>query len=314
MTAAEKLKANFPVAMTMAAFMGISWYIAVELNVRLFLIFKQGLYFWSCALSSWGIILQPLCMTLFDFGVLKQPWVAMVLIYATWWIMVVPQAVVLYSRLHLVIWNRQHLRYVLYMIIFTVVFISIPTMLLGIFAVESRPPMLHAAGTQAGERPDVVHANSIWDRIQVSIFFVEETIISVLYVIETRRRMQNLHTLGERDHNIYKVMHHLIYANVFVICLDISLLALSYSTHFYIQAAYKPCVYGLKLRVEFSILNRLIASLQNSTHLFSTTPSAHQHSTAHNLESRNPNWRPIKPLNEITLNTLCVEPSPPPSK
>lgn len=40
MTAAEKLKANLPVAMTMEAFMGISWYIAVELNVRLFMIFK----------------------------------------------------------------------------------------------------------------------------------------------------------------------------------------------------------------------------------------------------------------------------------
>ncbi|QSS59849.1 hypothetical protein I7I51_04645 [Histoplasma capsulatum] len=41
MTAAEKLKANLPVAMTMEAFMGISWYIAVELNVRLFMIFNK---------------------------------------------------------------------------------------------------------------------------------------------------------------------------------------------------------------------------------------------------------------------------------
>ncbi|OAX80428.1 hypothetical protein ACJ72_05240 [Emergomyces africanus] len=296
MAAADKLKADLPVSMTMAAFVGISWYIAAELNIRLFLIFKRkrGLYFWSCCLCSWGIIVHPLCMILFDFGILTQPWVALVLVYATWWIMVVPQAVVLYSRLHLVICNRKHLRYVLFMIVFTVVFVSIPTMILGTFA-------------QAGENPTVVRINSVWDRVQVSIFFVEETTISALYVIETRRRLQDLqvlHAPGERGNNIYQVMHHLIYVNLLIIFLDITLLGLSYSTHFYIQAAYKPCVYGLKLRVEFSILNRLISSLQNSTHLFSSTPSINQHSTAHESDSKKSGWR-----SQIRLATLGNEPT-----
>ncbi|EEQ84525.1 hypothetical protein RJZ56_000131 [Blastomyces dermatitidis] len=298
MNAADKLKEDLPVAMAMAAFVGISWYIGAELNIRLFLIFKRkrGLYFWSCCLCSWGVILQSLLIILVDFGVLRHMWVAMALIYATWWLMVVPQAVVLYSRLHLVIWNRKHLRYVLYMIIFTVIFISIPTMLLGIFA-------------QAGGNPTVLRVNAVWDRIQVSIFFVEETIISILYVIETRRRLENLRTLGERHNTIYQVMHHLIYTNLLVICLDISLLGLSYSKHFYIQAAYKPCVYGLKLRVEFSILNRLISSLQSSTHLFSTTaPSSHPHAPIRSPESRMPAQRSLKP-DEMTLDTLSFEPS-----
>ncbi|PGG99096.1 hypothetical protein GX51_06436 [Blastomyces parvus] len=298
MSASDKLKADLPVAMAMAGFVGISWYIGVELNIRLFLTFKRkrGVYFWSCALCSWGIILQPVLIILVDFGILRHLWVAMVLIYATWWLMVVPQAVVLYSRLHLVIWNRKHLRYVLFMIIFTAIFISIPTMLLGIFA-------------QAGGNPTVMRINSIWDRIQVSIFFVEETIISVLYVIETRRRLENLQTLGERHNTIYEVMHHLIYMNIFVICLDISLLGLSYSNHFYIQAAYKPCVYGLKLRVEFSILNRLISSLRSSTHVFSTAPPpTHPHAAIHTPDSRMPAARSLKP-DEVTLDTLSFEPS-----
>ncbi|OJD16804.1 hypothetical protein AJ78_03047 [Emergomyces pasteurianus Ep9510] len=302
MTAADKLKANLPVAMTMAAFVGISWYIAVELNIRLFLIFKRkrGLYFWSCCLCSWGIIVHPLCMILLDFGILKQPWVALVLIYITWWIMVVPQAVVLYSRLHLVICNRKHLRYVLYMIVFTVIFVSIPTVILGTFA-------------QAGENPTVVRINSVWDRVQVSIFFVEETTISALYVIETRRRLQDLqalHTPGDRGNtrNIYQVMRHLIYVNLLIIFLDVTLLGLSYSTHFYIQAAYKPCVYGIKLRVEFSILNRLISSLQNTTHLFSSTPSINPRSTAHESDSKRSYWPSLEP-NEIRLDTLSAEPT-----
>lgn len=37
---ADELKGNLPVAMTVAAFVGISWYISVELNVRLFMLFR----------------------------------------------------------------------------------------------------------------------------------------------------------------------------------------------------------------------------------------------------------------------------------
>ncbi|PGH35967.1 hypothetical protein GX50_01137 [[Emmonsia] crescens] len=169
---------------------------------------------------------------------------------------------------------------------------------------ESEAPSICA---QAGGNPTVVRINSVWDRIQVSIFFVEETIISILYVIETRRRLENLKTLGERSNNVCKVMHHLMYTNLLVIFLDITLLGLSYSTHFYIQAAYKPCVYGLKLRVEFSILNRLIASLQKSTHVFSTTPSSTQHLPVHRSESKKAGWRALKPA-EVMLDTLS-EPS-----
>lgn len=78
-------------------------------------------------------------MILLDFGVLPPGWLGTVLVYLTWWIMVVPQAVVLYSRLHLVISNQRHLRYVLYMIIFTLVFVSIPTVVLGVIGVKFHP-------------------------------------------------------------------------------------------------------------------------------------------------------------------------------
>jgi hypothetical protein len=62
MGVAEDLKNDLPVAMTMAAFMGIAWYICVELNIRLWLTFlrKKGLYFWSCFVGSLGVMTQPL--------------------------------------------------------------------------------------------------------------------------------------------------------------------------------------------------------------------------------------------------------------
>lgn len=187
-----------------------------------------------------------------DFEQITNPYLALTLIYISWWMMVIPQSVVLYSRLHLVISNPDHHKYVLYMIIFTTVFISLPTMGLGIAAQASRIPRL-------------MSANLIWDRIQVSIFFVQETIISVLYIVETRRVLRNRSTLGEDDKTIRTVMHHLIYTNLLVVFLDVSLLGMSYSNFFYVQAAYKPCVYGVKLRVEFSILNRLVQTLRGSS-------------------------------------------------
>ena len=35
------IKKNLPMSMTMAAFSGIAWYIAIELNIRLFYLFKR---------------------------------------------------------------------------------------------------------------------------------------------------------------------------------------------------------------------------------------------------------------------------------
>lgn len=138
MEAVERLKDDLPVAMTMAAFVGISWYICVELNIRLFMTFarRRGLYFWSCVLCSWGVLIQPLATILTDFAVWRNKLVAMIIIYLSWWIMVVPQSFVLYSRLYLVMANTTHIRWVLWFICFNSVVFSVPTMIMGILAVS----------------------------------------------------------------------------------------------------------------------------------------------------------------------------------
>lgn len=63
---------------------------------------------------------------------------------------------------------------------------------------------------------------------------------------------------GER----FSVLRHLIYVNVVIILLDITLLGIQCADLFYLQAALKPFVYGIKLKIEFAILNRLIRILQ----------------------------------------------------
>lgn len=104
----------------------------------------------------------------------------------------------------------------------------------------------------------------VWDKLQLTVFFVQETILSLLYIIETRTRLNNSAGV-HKDSNNRTVFRHLIWVNSLVIFLDCSLLALSYANFFYVQSAYKVCVYGVKLRLEFAILNRLIASVHKNS-------------------------------------------------
>lgn len=79
------IKKDLPMSMTMAAFFGISWCIGVEINTSLFVLFKRrrGLYFWSCFLVCWGVILQPLFILLADFRVWTDLKGSITMIYMT---------------------------------------------------------------------------------------------------------------------------------------------------------------------------------------------------------------------------------------
>lgn len=73
-------------------------------------------------------------------------------------------------------------------------------------------------------------------------------------------------TLNTAEKAKNRVLWHLILANILIIALDIALLGIQYGGDhlFYLQGAFKPCLYGIKLKVEFLVLNRLIASLWGS--------------------------------------------------
>jgi hypothetical protein len=97
---------------------------------------------------------------------------------------------------------------------------------------------------------------SIFEKLQLSVFFVQEVVISSLYIIETTRllKMQR----GIATAAMRRVMCHLIILNVFVLLLDISVLCLEFAEHYDIQTAWKAMVYSVKLKAEFSVLNRLV--------------------------------------------------------
>jgi hypothetical protein len=108
-------------------------------------------------------------------------------------------------------------------------------------------------------------ANLVWDRVQLTAFFVQETIISVLYIRETSAHLKNMTLLGTDRKTTRRALQHLIYVNIFIICLDCSLIGLCYAGFFFLQGFYKAAVYAVKLRTEFTILNQLRSSLPGAS-------------------------------------------------
>lgn len=122
-------------AMTAAAFLGIAWYLSVEFNIRLFFrATRRSLYFWSCLLCSWGIIIHSISILFANFGGWKT-YCSLVVIGLSWLTFVVSQSLVLYSRLSLVLVSQQVRRYVLSMISINAVVFGLTTIVFGGIAV-----------------------------------------------------------------------------------------------------------------------------------------------------------------------------------
>lgn len=118
-------------------FAGLAMYNAVELSVMVFLTFKRfsGLYFWSLLLSGIGIIPYALGFLLkfmeITTGSLK--WLAVVLLTIGWYPMITGQALVLWSRLHLIVQGERGdkiIKYTKWMIIVNAICLHIPTTVL----------------------------------------------------------------------------------------------------------------------------------------------------------------------------------------
>ncbi|KAH8585406.1 hypothetical protein B0O99DRAFT_461466, partial [Bisporella sp. PMI_857] len=235
--------------MAMVAFLAISLYNIIELNVIIFATFKRraGLYFWSFIVATWGIGPHAVGFILKFFALTSTYWLPCTLVGLGWIAMVTGQSFVLYSRLHLVVQSARRIRWALYMIIFDAVAFHIPVMIL-------------AFGANSPNPTPFVGVYAIWDKVQIAVFFVQESILSVLYIYETIRL---LGSGGEIKKNpLRQLLAHLLLVNIVVLVLDIILLGIQYLGYFGLQTTFKTAVYSIKLKMEFSVLNRLVAVVQ----------------------------------------------------
>ena len=256
--------------MAIAAFTAVAWYNVAELNIQVFLTFKRhrGLYFWSLLISSYGCVLHALGFLLKFFELIHNDYVSVTIITIGWYCMVTGQAVVLYSRLHLVVREQKILRGILGMIIFDAICFHIPTTILT-YGSNSAPAV---AKKYTGPF-------NVMEKLQMTAFCIQEFIISGVYVWSTIRLLKPVYHGRTR-----KVMTQLIWINLIIIGMDVCLLAMEYSNIYEIEATLKAMVYSIKLKLEFAVLNQLM-TLANS--------SVNTHQNLH-IEDGNPE-KPVKP-------------------
>jgi len=245
---AQPIKFDRAVFMSIAAFTAVAWYNVIELNVQVFLTFKRhrGLYFWSLLISSYGCVLHSLGFLMKFFQLTTNEVLSVTIITIGWYCMVTGQAIVLYSRLHLVVREQKVLRGVLAMIIVDAFCFHIPTTVLTYGSNSNRPL-------------DFIGPFNVVERLQMTAFCIQEFIISGIYVYATIKLLRPVYHGRTR-----KVMMQLIWINSIIIAMDVVLLGMEYSSYYEIEATIKAMVYSIKLKLEFAVLNQLM-TLANSS-------------------------------------------------
>jgi hypothetical protein len=249
------VRVSFAVATVMFSFFTIALYNVIELNFIIFMTFKRysGLYFWSFVVGTWGIAPHAIGFILKFFD-LVSIWPLPVALVAIGFVpMVTGQSLALYSRLHLIVRDGSRIRWVLYMIVFNAAIIYIPIITLA-FGVNCPNPARFL-------RPYL-----IYDKLQIVLIFLQEAIISVVYIYEAGRLLSSRGEVNRKP--IKRLLIHLLVVSLVVLILDITLLGVQFAGDYEIQVAYKSAVYSVKLKIEFSVLNSLINIIQNKSFVF----------------------------------------------
>ncbi|KAK2763059.1 hypothetical protein FQN54_009692 [Arachnomyces sp. PD_36] len=241
----DALIAPTPIITTVSSFIAISWYNALAVNVVIFLVFKRwgGLYFYSLLIASWGIVLHQLGYLLQFFSIVDTFAKHYVIMMIGWYAMTTGQAVVLYSRLHLITRDQRKFRWVLYMI--------------------------------TNNDENLIPIYNVWQNIQVTAFSIQEFILAGLYIYEARKVLKPSREF--RKAKVEEVMRHLIYVNILVIFLDIAVMCTQYAGMYEIHVVFKGAVYGVKLFVEFFILNQLTEIARHNIFTEDSDPSTLNH-------------------------------------
>lgn len=229
----------------MYVFFSLALYNVGELICHISVTFKRfrGLYWWSFLVATCGIALNAVGFLLRTIGGSLSTYVYNTLGIVGWAAMVTGQSLVLYSRLHIVLPRERLIRGVLIMIITNSVWLLVPITVL-----------LFLCNSPSADRYEWPYF--IFERIQLTVFFLQEVIISALYIHETYKILRSYRGLATGANRT--TMVHLILINFVIIALDISVLILQYTNHYDLQTAWKPFVYSIKLKMEFSVLNRLV--------------------------------------------------------
>ncbi|KAJ5579159.1 hypothetical protein N7450_008026 [Penicillium hetheringtonii] len=233
---------------------GLSMYNGLELLILIFSKFSRyaTVYFWSLLASSLSLFPYSLGYAFKFFGTLtgKAKWVSLSLLTIGWYVMVTGQSVVLWSRLHLVVTGENGGRILFYtkwMIIIDAIILHIPTTVVTFGSFGDL------------ETHNFVRAYNVVEKFQMTGFFVQETILSLIYIIATVKLLQGSFRKKKRQ-----LMYLLVFINIAIIIMDIALLSIEYASLLILETTLKGVFYSVKLKLEFAILGRLVKFVSSS--------------------------------------------------
>lgn len=226
-------------------------YNAAELACMALLTFKhyRGMYFYSVLISALAIIPYTLGFSLDLLDVMdgRARYAAITLITVGWWPMVTGQALVLWSRLHLIVpkgpRGERIVRWTGWMIAVDAVIFHVPT---TVFTYGSS-----VNGPSVGA---FAKGYDVMEKIQMSGFFCQEVILSSIYVVETFRILRTSLQPDTRT-----TMRQLLAINAMIIAMDLGLLGLEAASYYILETMLKGVVYAIKLKLEFAILGKLVS-------------------------------------------------------
>jgi hypothetical protein len=232
---------NAIIIRAMLAFTAIAWYNAAEIIILVLVVFKRysGLYFWSLLITAISIIPYSVGAWLKQVG--EGDALGMIILSSIGWVVMVPgSSLVLYSRLHCITQNHKLLKGILYMIIINAVVLTVPTNVLSL-------------GSNSNKYYLFAYGYSVMEKIQMTVFSLQELIISFIYLVEVRRILKVVD-----DGRFRKIMWELGAINVVIIILDTALLAVEYLGMYQIEVTLKGMCYSIKLKLEFGVLSKLV--------------------------------------------------------
>lgn len=201
------------------------------------------LYFWSMQASCWGILVHAvsaiICCTSQQSTLPTS-----VLFIVGWYAMVTGQAVVIYSRLRLVVLDASKVRWVLRMIVVNACILYVPMTVLFFGSINGDPRFPRPA--------------AIFNRIQLVGFCVQKSVMSCVYMSEAMRNLICVARLRGREQR--QATAHLLGIGGFVFLLNILLLLTEYRLHF-IQISLQAVIYSIKLKLEFALLYHLLTAM-----------------------------------------------------
>lgn len=115
-----------------------------------------------------------------------------------------------------------------------------------------------------------VNGYSIMEKIQMVGFFLQELILSVIYIRETIRLLRLSESVHDdvgsfedgsgqlRNASVRKTMYQILAINVIIIVMDLALLGAEFANLYLIETTLKGVVYSIKLKLEFAVLGKLV--------------------------------------------------------